>query len=168
MSITSYTLKIKELLDALGLIDVVIDDNEMVQLCLGGLAPQFNTMRTTVLARENTPHSLTSNQYCWLKRITPDKGATRQKVKYSIPNRMIEETLAAEIEVNSDKAVMVGRLKGEIPTNGKRIETVPESSVEGGVIMPDHPGVTTHPNAGIVETMATMKRSARKRRLTRS
>ena len=81
---------------------------------------------------------------------------------------MIEETSAAEIEVNLDEAVMVGRLKGEIPTNGKRIETVPESSVEGGVIMPDHPGVTTHPNAVTVKNMATMKRSAGKRRVTRS
>ena len=50
-SITSYTLKIKELCDALG----SIDDSEMVQICLGGLAPQFNTMRMAVLARENTP-----------------------------------------------------------------------------------------------------------------
>ena len=41
--------------DALGSIDVVIDDSEMVQICLGGLAPRFNTMRTAVLARENTP-----------------------------------------------------------------------------------------------------------------
>ena len=32
MSITSYTLKIKELCDALGSIDVVIDDDEMVQI----------------------------------------------------------------------------------------------------------------------------------------
>ena len=55
MSITSYTLKIKELCDALGSIDVIIDDSEMVQICLGGLAPDFNTMRTAVLARENTP-----------------------------------------------------------------------------------------------------------------
>ena len=55
MSITGYTLKIKELCDALGSIDVVIDDNEMVQICLGGLAPRFNAMRTAILARENTP-----------------------------------------------------------------------------------------------------------------
>ena len=54
-SITSYTLKIKELCDALGSIDIVIDDSEIVQICLGGLAPRFNTMRTAVLARENTP-----------------------------------------------------------------------------------------------------------------
>ena len=75
---------------------------------------------------------------------------------------MIEEATAAEIEVNSAKAVMDGRPKGEILTNGKRTKIVLESSEEGGVITPDHPGVTTHLNAGTVENMATMKRSAGK------
>ena len=96
------------------------------------------------------------------------KGATRQKVKCSIPNRAIGGTSTAEIEIISDKVEVAGRRKGETPTNGKRTEIVPESSVEGGVITPDHPGVLTHPNAGTVENMATMKRSAGKRRVTRS
>ena len=72
-----------------------------------------------------------------------------------------------EIEIISDKAAVAGRRKGEIPTNGKRIEIVPESSVEGGVITPNHPGIPIHPNVGTVENMATMKRSAGKRRVTR-
>ena len=55
MSITSYTLKIKELCDALGSISVNVEDDEMVQICLGGLAPRFGAMRTAVLARENPP-----------------------------------------------------------------------------------------------------------------
>mgnify|MGYP000721700421 CR=1 FL=1 len=55
MSITSYTLKIKELCDSLGSISVNVDDDEMVQICLGGLAPQFSAMRTAVLAREKPP-----------------------------------------------------------------------------------------------------------------
>ena len=97
-----------------------------------------------------------------------DKGATRQKVKCSIPNRAIGGTSTAEIEIISDKAEVAGRRKGETPTNGKRTEIVPESSVEGGVITPNHPSVLTHLNAGIVENMATMKRSAGKRRVTRS
>ena len=44
MSITTYTLKIKELCDSLGLINVNVDDDEMVQICLRGLAPQFGVM----------------------------------------------------------------------------------------------------------------------------
>ena len=81
---------------------------------------------------------------------------------------MIEEATAAEIEVNSAKVVMAGRPKGESPTNGKRTKTVLESSEVGGVTTPDHPGVTTHLNVGTVENMAIMKRSAGKRRVTRS
>ena len=55
MSITSYTLKIKELCDSLGSISVNVDDDEMVQICLSGLAPRFGAMRITVLTKENTP-----------------------------------------------------------------------------------------------------------------
>ena len=71
----------------------------------------------------------------------PNKGTTHQKDKCSTPSQMIEEATAAEIEVNSAKAVMAGKPKGEIPTNGKRTKIVPESSEEGGVIKPDHRGV---------------------------
>ena len=48
ISIMTYTLKIKELCDSLGSISVNIDDEEMVQICLGA-------MRTAVLAREKSP-----------------------------------------------------------------------------------------------------------------
>ena len=58
MSIGNYTLKIKELCDALGSINVSIDDEEMVQICLGGLAPRFDTIRSAVLAREHPPSFL--------------------------------------------------------------------------------------------------------------
>ena len=55
MSIGSYTLKIKELCDSLGSINVSIDDDKMVQICLGGLAPRFNAIRCDVLVREKSP-----------------------------------------------------------------------------------------------------------------
>ena len=64
---------------------------------------------------------------------------------------MIEEILAVEIEVNSDKAVIAGRLKSITPTNGKRTGMVLESLAEGGAITPDHPSVTTRSNASIVD-----------------
>ena len=38
-SITSYTLKIKELCDTLKSINIIINGNEMVQICLDSLAP---------------------------------------------------------------------------------------------------------------------------------
>ena len=55
MSIESYILNIKELCDFLGSINVNIDDDEMVQICLYGLAPRFDAIRYVVLARENSP-----------------------------------------------------------------------------------------------------------------
>ena len=55
MSINNYTLKIKELCDSLGSINVNIDNDKMVQVCLGGLAPQFDAIRLVVLTRENPP-----------------------------------------------------------------------------------------------------------------
>ena len=55
LSITSYTLKIKELCNSLGSISINVDDDEMVQICLGGLAPRFDAMRTVILAREKSP-----------------------------------------------------------------------------------------------------------------
>ena len=55
MSIANYTLKIKELSNSLSSINVNIDDDKMVQICLGRLAPCFGAIRTTVLTRENHP-----------------------------------------------------------------------------------------------------------------
>ena len=55
MSITRYTLKIKELCDSLGSISGNVDDDEMVQICLDGLTPRFGAMRTAILAREKPP-----------------------------------------------------------------------------------------------------------------
>ena len=54
-SLDIYTLKIKELCDSLGSINVNIDDDEMVQICLGGLTPQFSVIRSVFLARGNPP-----------------------------------------------------------------------------------------------------------------
>ena len=53
MSIDNYTLKIKEPCDYLGSNNVNIDEYEMVQICLGGLARQFGAIRSAVLVREN-------------------------------------------------------------------------------------------------------------------
>ena len=55
MSISSYTLKIKELCDSFRLMNVNIDEDEMVQICLEGLAPQFGVIQLTILVRENPP-----------------------------------------------------------------------------------------------------------------
>ena len=61
----------------------------------------------------------------------PDKGTMYQRVKCSTPSRKIEEISAVKIEVDSDKAIMVGKLKSVTPTNGKWKRMVPNSLAEG-------------------------------------
>ena len=46
LSVAEYTLKIKEICDSLASIDVNIEESEMVQICLGGLASKFGAFRT--------------------------------------------------------------------------------------------------------------------------
>ena len=51
-----YTLVFdKELCDSLSSISANVVDDEMVQICLGGLAPRFSAMWTVILAREKYP-----------------------------------------------------------------------------------------------------------------
>ena len=51
-------MKITELYDSLESINVNISDDEMAQIYLGGLAPQFGAIRSVVLVRENPPSFL--------------------------------------------------------------------------------------------------------------
>ena len=55
LSVADYTSKIKDICDSLASIDVNIEEGEMVQVCLGGLASKFGAFRTAVCTRENTP-----------------------------------------------------------------------------------------------------------------
>ena len=49
-----YTSKIKDICDCLASIEVNIEESEMVQFCLGGLAQKFGAFRTAVCTREKT------------------------------------------------------------------------------------------------------------------
>ena len=55
MTVPDYSAKIKSISDSLGTIKINVDEDEMVQVCLGGLAQRFDPIRMTVLARENPP-----------------------------------------------------------------------------------------------------------------
>ena len=50
-----YTTKIKDRCNSLPSFDVNIEEDEMVQVCLKGLASKFRAFRTAVYTRENTP-----------------------------------------------------------------------------------------------------------------
>ena len=55
VSVIDYTTKIKDICNSLDSINTNIDEDEMVQVCLGGLTQQFDPLRMTILARENPP-----------------------------------------------------------------------------------------------------------------
>ena len=52
---SDYTLWIKDLCDSLGSIKVTVDDDEMVHICLGGLAQKYGSFQTAITTRENPP-----------------------------------------------------------------------------------------------------------------
>ena len=47
--------RIKEICDSLASINVTIKEDEMVQVCVGGLASKLGAFQTKVCTRENTP-----------------------------------------------------------------------------------------------------------------
>ena len=55
MSVSDYTDKIKSIWDSPGSININVEEGEMVQVWLGGLAQGTNPLRTTILARETPP-----------------------------------------------------------------------------------------------------------------
>ena len=55
MFVSNYTAKIKSICDSLGSININVDEDDMVEICLGGLAQRFDPLRTAILAREIPP-----------------------------------------------------------------------------------------------------------------
>ena len=55
LSVVDYTSNIKDICDSLASIEVNIEESEMVQVCLRGLAPKFGAFQTVVCTWENTP-----------------------------------------------------------------------------------------------------------------
>ena len=53
MFVLDYTINIKIICHSLGSVNINVDKDEMVQVCLGGLSQRFNLIRITILAREN-------------------------------------------------------------------------------------------------------------------
>ena len=55
MSVIDYTTKINEICDALGSISVTMDEDEMVLICLSGLAQKYGPIRMAIYTREKPP-----------------------------------------------------------------------------------------------------------------
>mgnify|MGYP002776969790 CR=1 FL=1 len=55
MSVMDYTTKIKEICDALRSINVTVEEDKMVQICLGGLAQRYGPIQTAICILEKPP-----------------------------------------------------------------------------------------------------------------
>ena len=54
MSVVDYNSRIKDICDSLVSINVTIEENEMVQVCLKGFTQKFRSFQTVICTRENT------------------------------------------------------------------------------------------------------------------
>ena len=55
MSITNYTTKIKQFCDSLGSINMTVEEDEIMQICLGGLAQKNKLIQMAICMREKPP-----------------------------------------------------------------------------------------------------------------
>ena len=58
-----FTVRIREICDSLASINVTIEQDEMLRVCLGVLVSMFRAFRTVVCTREDIPSFSTYNQW---------------------------------------------------------------------------------------------------------
>ena len=94
MSVNDYALKIKSICESLASINVTVDDDDKVEVCLRGLGPQYKAFRTSIQTRENIPTfaDLVSMLIIEEKNLGEDtssqsKGNSEQQVFYSNTGR---------------------------------------------------------------------------------
>ena len=93
MSINDYTLKIKSICESLASINVTVDDDDKIEVCLRGLGPQYKSFAMSIQTRENMPSfaDLVSMLIVEEKSLKDDslqsKGNSQQQVFYSNPSR---------------------------------------------------------------------------------
>ncbi len=56
MSINEYSLKIKGIVESLASINVYVDDDDLVNVCLNGLGKEYKHVKTSITIKENVPN----------------------------------------------------------------------------------------------------------------
>ncbi len=56
MSINKYSLKIKGIVESLASINVSMDDDDLVSVCLNGLGKEYKPFKTSITIKENVPN----------------------------------------------------------------------------------------------------------------
>jgi hypothetical protein len=94
MSINEYSLKIKGIVESLASINVSVDDDDLVIVCLNGLGKEYKPFKTSITVRENVPNfrdlvsmliveEKTLNEEC----STQNKNNVEQQAFYSNTGR---------------------------------------------------------------------------------
>ena len=162
----SYTLRIKDLCDSLGSISVNVDDDEMVQICLSGVAPRFGAMRTSVLAKDKAPSFF--NLQCMLlveeNHVGTRSNASEGHMLYTHSNggRGRGQARGRFGQGQGGRGPTYDNNSQFRPQNGSQRGT----SQEGGVSTPARV-VKTQSNADIAENSATTKKSTERRCVNR-
>ena len=55
MLVNEYALKIKSICESLASINVKVEDDNKVEICLRGLEPQYKSFKTSILTRDSIP-----------------------------------------------------------------------------------------------------------------
>ena len=157
MSVADYTSKFNEIYDSLVSININIEEDEMVQVCLGGLASKCKMFQMVVCTKENTP-SFFELQWRKIKRRrvhTPTtKYCTQRKIGFLV------------VADEADRHVMEAAKKSRI-NNIIEISGVIPNPPEAGGVMATPKASKTRPqrNVGIVARKATGRASVGKRKL---
>jgi len=56
MSINEYSLKIKGIVESLASINVSVDDDDLVSVCLNGLGKEYKPFKTSIIVKDNVPN----------------------------------------------------------------------------------------------------------------
>ena len=168
MSIGSYTLKIKELCDSLGSINASIDDNEIVQICLSGLAPSFGAIWSIVLVRENTPSfDLKSMLLIEENHVRTIGNASNGQILYTNSDEVRGQVHGRRGQSGQGQNNQ-RQPRNKTSTTNRTLQThEAERQEEGGVVMLDRANRITPPSANIVTSLAIMRQSVAKSKVTR-
>jgi hypothetical protein len=56
MSINEYSLKIKGIVESLASINVFVDGDDLVSVCLNGFGKEYKPFKSSIIVRENVPN----------------------------------------------------------------------------------------------------------------
>ena len=158
---TDYTMKIKEMCDALGSINVTVDEDEMIQICFGGLAQRYGPIWMAICTREKPPSFVDLQSMLMVEKnhVGASRSTHSESQKKRIGLVVVENAVDQHTMVVADKS----RIKG---TEG--LLTTKDPSQAKGITVVQEAGKTKPSIGSIVAGRVIGKASDGKRRPIRT